>query len=160
MLQKSWRLRRPKRAEGAEEESQGLSRLALPRSATLRWFTNRVPLRVSGETRLLFKTWWDMLEGSQLVPPGFESNGCTFAPDRLWAVIGTFSLWAACHIHDWRYQQGGTPRDRRKADAELRRNLVLLMFSQGFAYTLSWVYWVVVRKAGRKHFGRPPEGRK
>jgi hypothetical protein len=121
------------------------------------WLHNRVPLKVSGEERWLFKTWWDILEGSQLVPPNFESNGCSLSPDSIRGWIGRYSLWAACHIHDWRYRVGKTWRERLRADAELRRNVVLLLRAQGCtrraAQTIGWIYWVAVRRFGAPHFG-------
>lgn len=120
------------------------------------WLTNRVPLRVSGQERFIFKTWWDMLEGSQHVSPNFESNGCSKAPDSIRVFLAQYRLWPACHIHDWRYHCGGTWRDRLHADNELRRNIVLLMRAQGaprrLSHFVAWAYWAAVRRHGGPFF--------
>ena len=52
-------------------------------------------------------------------PAAYVGNGCTSSPD-FWRGK---DLRPACHFHDWGYSKGGTERDRRRIDGELRRNL-------------------------------------
>lgn len=93
------------------------------------------------------------LQDHELVPDGFECDGCSGgAPDE-WRGL---HLWPACAIHDAGYEPtkpyGGTWAGRRECDAVLRRNLRWLLRYQAapwhLVHGLPWLYWGRVRLWG------------
>lgn len=61
------------------------------------------------------------MDGGEFVPPDFEFDGCSFAPDKL----GSKDLLPACCVHDHDYFCGGLEQMRLEADRRLRENLKL-----------------------------------
>lgn len=59
------------------------------------------------------------MDGGAYVPPDFETDGCTCAPD----FLGNIDLRPACCVHDWEYSAGGGEPERLKADRRLRANM-------------------------------------
>jgi hypothetical protein len=64
------------------------------------------------------------MRGGLLVPNHFRYDGCTCAPDS----IDGCDFKPACCVHDWRYSQGFSEKDRFRADKELRANLRQLLW--------------------------------
>lgn len=79
------------------------------------------------------------------VPPGFRSDGCTCAPDRLLGV----NLRPACIWHDWarRHLVHHGKMTVQMADARLHRFLVELLSRAGklnaMTRMIARVYWLV-----------------
>jgi len=83
----------------------------------------------------------------------FESNGCSCSPDE----FGGVDLRPACHYHDWAYHLGGCEIDRKRADQELFRNLMvcgLSKFMANFYYRRVRLWGV---KAFSWHKGKVPK---
>lgn len=69
------------------------------------------------------------------VPPGFRSDGCTFAPDSWFGR----DLKPACVLHDFLRRHGVIPVP--EADKLFRRHLIAL----GAPAWLARIYWLVVK---------------
>ncbi len=65
----------------------------------------------------------------------FTSDGCSVVPER--------DHKECCVRHDWLYWQGGTWRDRRRADREFRTCLRSTRYGW-----LAWIRWCGVRVGG------------
>lgn len=65
-----------------------------------------------------------------------KSDGCTLSPDGWWG--------SACVTHDSKYYAGGSPADRRRADQELRDNMI----KAGAPPAVANVYYGAVRLNG------------
>jgi hypothetical protein len=90
-----------------------------------------------------------------LLPPAdFESDGATGALDELLAIDSR----PAALLHDWHYELGITPAQRKKADRLLYRNLRSL--DVGKIRAMWW--YVAVRIFGWRHFNyaRPADRRR
>ncbi len=111
-------------------------------------------LKISGRKARLPDWIWESLLGHEDVPDDFESNGATWAPDE----VGDLMLWAAAHIHDWRYHVGGTARDRLRADRELAYNTLYLALLEGWsverATAVAKVVFRLVRMLGAARWNR------
>lgn len=97
--------------------------------------------------------------------PSYEplSDGCSGGLSRLYAIGGhTISCHRACVAHDYLYDQGGTPNDRKKADKLLRRCAARSgdftgwpgPFRRLWRYFRAWVMYAAVRlfAGGENHW--------
>ncbi len=75
--------------------------------------------------------------------------------------------WVVCAcIHDVRYWLGGTDKDRKKADKEMRDNCIAVIYAQyGIFDVRRWRGWLearaiykVLREFGKKAFNHTKEG--
>ena len=80
------------------------------------------------------------LQNGHKVPGHFEFDGCTCAPDKPFGI----DIRAACCVHDWEYEQGGSERDRAVADRRFYRNMRRL----GLGRFTAGVYYRRVRLLG------------
>lgn len=81
-----------------------------------------------------------------------KSDGCTFAPDWL---PSTGRLTVACREHDAAYARGGSPLERREADAALRDRMMRQARRRHRpvrGWLASRLYWAAVRLFGKRHF--------
>jgi hypothetical protein len=111
-----------------------------------------VKFNINKQKRFFPNEIWNQLEGKDIVPRDFQSNGCSFSPD----YIKHYDLWPACHIHDYDYSIPGRWADRREADLRFRGNLTLLLeiqYSSVFVRVfLPYIYWWSVRIWGPKAY--------
>ena len=82
------------------------------------------------------------------IPVGFQDDGCSMAPDRLFSA----NLRPACRAHDWLYCTRAHPAGaldqawRTRADHLLGRAIrALLPLGVGW---VGWLYWQAVRRYG------------
>jgi hypothetical protein len=103
-------------------------------------------------------------EADALIPQPdyrFSSDGCSGLMSwTWWTLTGHGPPWeGCCVVHDFRYWQGGTRRDRREADRALRE--CVLAKAQDYALIgcflvrcLAWLIWAAVRIGGGPHLPR------
>ncbi len=65
----------------------------------------------------------------------------------------------ACDDHDLAYGLGGTPADRKAADREFRRAMLLKAscapwYKAAYLYPAAWGYWAAVRVGGWRYWGK------
>lgn len=109
---------------------------------------------VKGHLQYVLKTLWEELLGP-VPPPDFNSNACTWSPDR----FKGYDHAVACHWHDWHYnERSGVPRNRQGrlfADSTFRENIKIVLVEQGAnfrARARAWIYYQAVRRAGAHAF--------
>lgn len=109
--------------------------------------------RVSGGWREVSAALFRQLAGWNLVPDGYECDGCSGGSPDYWRG---YKLWPACVVHDRMYDRdalrGANWAGRWQADRELRQNLRRLLETQGAPWHLRaavpWIYFRAVRLAG------------
>jgi hypothetical protein len=72
-----------------------------------------------------------------------KSDGCTLSPDGWWG--------GACVAHDGRYFNGGSAADRKRADQELRDNMI----KNGAPPAVANLYYYGVRAGGAAQTALP-----
>jgi hypothetical protein len=72
-----------------------------------------------------------------------KSDGCTLSPDGWWR--------SACVTHDGHYYNGGSAADRKRADQELRDNMI----KGGAPPAVANIYYWGVRAGGIAGSGLP-----
>lgn len=89
------------------------------------------------------------------------SNGCGCESGLLKYIKPPYSklFYVACCIHDNKYDIGGDKTDRSKADAELFRDMLIIITKGGYnvwksfyLVTIALIYYISVRLFGKQHF--------